>query len=635
MNRKLEKLTTLEIANRPVLWLAGLVALCAVIYWPGLSGSYLFDDFSNIVNNAPLHVSSLHWRDWTNAAQASPSNELKRPLAMLSFAVNEYCTGNNPFYMKLTNLVIHLINGLLLYALTQELFSIDRQLIRNDLPKDESRLIGFLITAIWLLAPINVSAVLYIVQRMESMAQLFVLLGLWQYLKGRRLHLLGGAGELRSYAAIVLCTSLGILAKETAALLPLYAFIVELTILRFRTRCGSARFRLLTLYFFILAIPGTIGGTIVLLRYLRPDAYALRPFTLDQRLLTELRIICDYIYWTLLPPASTLGFYHDDIPISSGWLSPATTLASAVLLIGLLSLALIMLRRRPLFSVGVFWFFGSHALTATVIPLELVFEHRNYFPSIGLFLALASLLPDIPPSLARLRYPFCLGMIGLFSLVTLAEAEDWSNPIRFAESQSNEHPKSPRAQYELGRALVIASGYKANSPLLPEAFRAFEAAAALPNSSALPDAALILTAEHVHSEVKASWWLQLEQKLRNTPPSAEDVSAISSLLDCHNSGVCTAQPQFMLNAFLAALSHPSKPSALLLRYAEFADTQLKDQALAVRTMAQAVQQSPQRKDYRDYLIRLQAIDSMTKTVRPLPETPDSDSSRQPPRLTTE
>jgi hypothetical protein len=590
-----------QLSVQTVFWLVLLLALCAAAYWCGLYGGYVFDDFSNIVNNPDVHVSSLSWAAWRKAALASPSPELRRPLAMLSFAVNEYFTGADPFPMKLTNLVIHLLNGLLLYGMIAELFRAYRTAQPTTGELSSPHTVALFITAAWLLAPINVSAVLYIVQRMESMAQMFVLMGLWGYLRARRWQLEDAGGELRPWLVLMSCTALGVLAKETAALLPLYAFLIELTVLNFRMSSRRAQRRLWASYAALVIVPGILGTTLVTLRALHPGAYALRPFTLDERLLTELRVVSDYVYWTLLPPASTLGFYHDDIQLSTGWLAPPATLLSAVFLAGLLLVSLLAVRRRPLFSLGILWFFASNALTATVIPLELVFEHRNYFPSLGLFLAFGSLLSGIPDAASRLRWPFAAGLVGLFCFVTATDAEDWSNQVIFAQSQAEQHPQSPRANYELGRTLVIASQYKSDSPLLAPAIKALEAAAKLPGSSTLPDAALILTANHAHIAVNDGWWTHLVSKLRKRPPSAEDVSALTSLMECQKKRECKQQPSRMLSAFLAALSHEVQPSDLLLRYAEFADMQLHDEPLAERVMSQAVRQSPDRRDYRLYL----------------------------------
>ncbi len=116
-------------------------------------------------------------------------------------------------------------------------------------------------------------------------------------------------------------------------------------------------------------------------------AWASRDFTLHTRLLSEARIVSDYIGWTLLPTPGALSFYHDDFAVSTGLLSPWTTLAGIALLASMAAMAVLVRHRRPLVALGLALYLGCHLLTGTVLPLELIYEHRNYFASFGLLLA--------------------------------------------------------------------------------------------------------------------------------------------------------------------------------------------------------------------------------------------------------
>ncbi|MFI4959510.1 MAG: hypothetical protein ACHP7C_10175, partial [Lysobacterales bacterium] len=87
--------------------------LVTAIYWPGLSGSWLFDDYPNIVDNHGVQPSEMSIPALVRATLSSPASDFKRPLASLSFAANYLVSGLDPYAMKLTNLVNHLLNGLL------------------------------------------------------------------------------------------------------------------------------------------------------------------------------------------------------------------------------------------------------------------------------------------------------------------------------------------------------------------------------------------------------------------------------------------------------------------------------------------------------------------------------------------
>ena len=106
-------------------WLLIALLLVAAIYWPGLSGGWLFDDYSSIVSNQALQIADLRLASLINAVLSSTASEFKRPLASLSFALNYRATGLDPYWMKLTNVVIHLLNGLLVFVLTRALLPID------------------------------------------------------------------------------------------------------------------------------------------------------------------------------------------------------------------------------------------------------------------------------------------------------------------------------------------------------------------------------------------------------------------------------------------------------------------------------------------------------------------------------
>jgi hypothetical protein len=364
----------------------------AIVYWPGLYGSWLFDDYPNIVDNRGVQPAQGDLPSLIGAALSSPASDFKRPLASLSFAANYLAAGLDPFWMKATNLVIHLLNGLLVFLLTRALLRIDA----DDRGKQRAGNVAALIAMAWLLLPINLTSVLYVVQRMESMANLFVLTGLLGYVIGRQ-RMLDHPGRigylLLSMASLTVPSSIGVLAKETAVMLPLYALLIEWLVFRFRAASpGRIDRRIAALFVVVLLLPMIVGLAWLVPRLLQPESWATRDFTMGTRLLTELRIMVDYIGWTILPLPHSLSFYHDDYVVSSGLLSPWTTLTSGLCLLALAGLMFWLRKRRPLAALGIALFLGCQVLTGTILPLELVYEHRNYFASFGLMLALFSLL---------------------------------------------------------------------------------------------------------------------------------------------------------------------------------------------------------------------------------------------------
>ncbi|WP_275041264.1 hypothetical protein [Luteibacter sp. 9133] len=599
-----------SLARSPWLWMIVLSLVVAAAYLPGLSGGWFFDDYPNIVDNRGVQPGDASIASLTSAALSSPSSEFKRPLASLSFAFNYLASGLNPEPMKATNVVIHLLNGWIAFLLVRLLMAgATRQVTLGDTWR------AVIVAFLWMALPINLTAVLYVVQRMESLANLFVLLGLFSYASGRRRMLADGNGNgngngcVLAAGGMVLASAVGILAKETAILTPLYALLIEATVFRWKRspresrRDGPSR-RVIALFIVTLALPLAIGAVVIVPRLLADATWAPRPFTLSERLFTECRIVASYLRWTLLPSPGGLSFYHDDLKVSTGWLAPWTTLASAMLLAALAIFAIAIRRRLPLVALGIGFFFACHLLTATIIPLELVYEHRNYFASLGIIIVLVTLLagggnPDrIHDEAVRPRAALLVIASFAWLSFTAFTAYKWGgDPLRLPTELAVRGPMSPRAQYGLGRVYVIATGYKPDSPYLEPAYKVLEKSASLPRSSTLSEQALIFLNARMHLPIKDEWWASMRKKLEIGPVAIEDESAIMSLAACKMSGECDLDPQRVLELYVTALSHDNPHARLIGAYSDFAWTALQDQKLGYDMAKLAAQTEPNEPAY--------------------------------------
>jgi hypothetical protein len=621
-----------KTTRRIWLALAAAAALAVIAYWPSLSGSYVFDDFNNIVFNADVHMRSLDWDSLRAAALASPSSMLVRPLAMLSFAVDWYLGGGDPLRMKVENLIIHLINGLLLFGLL-------RTLLRARRPAFDpahADMLALCVTTAWLLAPINFTAVAYIVQRMESLCQVFVLAGLWGYIAARVRMREGKPGFMHAVASIVLGTVIGGLSKESAALLPMYALIVEWIMFGFARADGRTDRRLLAMYLVLLVLPACVALYWVKAHFLPTAVWVDRPFTLGERLLTEPRILWDYVQWSLLPLPNHMALYHDTIRTSRGLLDPPTTALAILALAIALFVALRLRRTRPLVAVGVAWFFAAHLLTGTVIPLELAFEHRNYFASIGLYLALFSVaVPDAAAPPARMRKVACVILISFFAIITWIRALNWSNPLMFALSEAQQNPDSPRTAYELARTYVNLSQFHADSPYTADAFKSLARAATMPGADAMPDYALLVLNGRLHRKPPQAIWERMQKKLASQPLSMQNVNALRGLTGCVLDGGCEFPPAQMVATFLAALQHAPPDTRVLWLYCSYAFNVLHDSALALELARDAVKEKPQDMQMRKGLLLILAASGQhaeaekfyAQTVRELPQAAQDEAFR--------
>ncbi|MBF0428827.1 MAG: hypothetical protein HQL94_07890 [Magnetococcales bacterium] len=377
----------------------------------------------------------------------SEASLLSRPISMLSFAL-QYDAWPEPKEFKFVNLNIHLLNGCLIFWVFLRL----GRLILSDERKIQS--LALSTAAIWMIHPLNLSTTLYVIQRMTQLSTLFTLLGILAYLIGRS-HLPHHnllKGYLWMSGGVVLGGLLATLSKENGVLLPLLILIMEGTILRPIARPGPWRS---WSALFLLA------PTITLLIYFGMQwetyfvvNYQTREFTLAERVLTEFRVLSDYLRMIFLPSLAEMGLFHDDYPISHGPFNPPSTFIAMIFISSLLLSGLFWRKRAPVLAFGLLWFFAGHLLESTVLSLELYFEHRNYLPSSGLWFAViygGFKLWEHPKmqKIGRVLLAGAITICALFSFQTYSESRLWGDPILQTETWANKHPNSRRAQSQL------------------------------------------------------------------------------------------------------------------------------------------------------------------------------------------
>ena len=433
-----------------------LILLCtALVYLPGLQGPLLLDDRPNLTDNQMLHIDGAMADEWRTAMLSSDAGRLGRPVSMLTFAINYVAAGEfSPAALKATNVAIHLLVGLLIYWLATRLAR------APALPSTSARRANWLALAamaIWLLHPLHVSTVLYAVQRMAQLSTLFVVLGLCVYVHYRQRWVVRRAtpGELVAAALwLSLITGLAGLSKENGLLLPWLVLVLEVSLY-----CGywaGQRSRPLAVTAWCLLLCPFLLLALCLLLY--PDfilgAYRHRDFDLQQRLLTQGRVLWHYLGWIVWPDVRSMGFQHDDIALSANLWQPLTTVSSLAAWALLLACSILWRHRFPLLLCAVLFYLVGHFLESGVFALDLVYEHRNYLPSIGVCLLLAAVLAS-----ARVwRGPIpgsylCAGVLALLALLLLVRSYTWSDQLLMMRSNVQHHPNSPRARFAYGETL--------------------------------------------------------------------------------------------------------------------------------------------------------------------------------------
>lgn len=420
----------------PLLFLSLLLAT-AVFYLPGLSGPFLFDDEPNL-SAMGQNGGLINFENFVEFVFSGKSGPTGRPFALASFALNDQSWPSDPYPFKLTNLLLHLLNGVLIFSLALTLTRLAK------LPTYQTSQIALFTTAIWLLHPIQLSPVLLVIQRMTELSTTFTLSGILIYLHGRtRLSENSRTGALIRFIGVGLFGSLAILSKENGALLPLYILVIESC---FQYREQSHHFlrptRLLVIY---LPVTALAGYCLVKL----PDianSYQGRPFSLPERLYTQSRILFDYLRQIIIPSVGGSGLFHDNYMVSRSLVSPVTTLLAVLTLTSGFIWALLKRKKHPILAFGILWFLAGHTIESSIFPLELYFEHRNYLPLFGISFTASYLAITQVRKYSRLVKAFLAAYIVLLAGMTWHSANIWGSERLLVTVWAIEKPDSIRAQ---------------------------------------------------------------------------------------------------------------------------------------------------------------------------------------------
>ncbi len=368
-----------------------ILVLIFAIYGNSLQAEWHLDDSVIILNNPRIKITEISSTALAQTFFASidggqySSNKVYRPIPCLTFALNWYLGGKTPFGYHLVNISIHFLSGIFLFLSILWLYKTPRMVLQQA--KDNSFSVAFFATILWAVNPIQTQAVTYIVQRMAAMAAMFYIIGIYLYLRGRLTESIRAkVGWFLGCLAAFLC-ALG--SKENTITFPLAILLLEFTFFQDLTLTKIRRtfikiILLLSLTLVIFGIWFFLHGD--LSRII--GGYEYRSFTPAQRLMTEACIVVFYLSLLFYPAPTRLSIEHD-VTLSTSLIHPWTTLPCIILIFALITLAVLQIRKRPFLSYAILFFVLNHMVESTIVPLELIFEHRNYLPSLFLFLPLA------------------------------------------------------------------------------------------------------------------------------------------------------------------------------------------------------------------------------------------------------
>jgi tetratricopeptide (TPR) repeat protein len=444
-----------------------LIIVIFAIYSNTYHVSWQFDDFVNLIDHPGMHLKSLDWSEIKDTFFAN-RGKLNRPVSAFSLALNYYFSGTKVFSYHLVNTSIHCLSAIFLFLFILHILKLPA-LEKKYGPIAYS--VALLASMFWAINPVQTQAVTYIVQRMASLAGLFYVIALYFYSRGR-----AASGKSSRGFFLTLCAVSSLLAfgsKENTFVLPVSIFLYEIILIRkysIREWFKIHKRKCITI------LIACIGLTAVYLYFRQGghifsflDGYQKRVFTLEQRLLTEPRVILFYLSLLFYPTPSRLSLVHD-FAVSQSLMEPVTTLISVLVIVALLLGATVYARRWPLVAFCVIFFFLNQVIESTVLPLELVFEHRNYIPSMLLFLPIAIVLVRVASSGPKSSFaaPAAATIAAILfggAYATYARNWVWNTPETLWVDAASKAPGLWRPWQNLGRVYAERGDYAKALPL--------------------------------------------------------------------------------------------------------------------------------------------------------------------------
>ncbi len=427
--------------------LIGSFLLCIGIYTISLDCPKVLDDY---------HV--LEPSKLKQILDNPMSVGLRRWVSKFTFAINYWISDTQIKTYRLTNLVLHLLTGLMLFTLILHLKKL----------RDNGYLLPLIATVLWLLHPLQTSTVNYVSQRMAILAALFSLLAFFCYIKAAK-----GEGPKSTfwYGGFMVSIVLGILSKENAIMiLPMILFYDLVFISEFRWKESMKRFLPVAIAFSVVAVfiwkpfgmSKFLGGVID--TFLHPGRMITQKgwsgmdiiLTPLQFWMTECRVLVRYLIIFFIPLPGLLVFdYSDAYPISQGLFSPPTTIVSISIIVILLLFAVLNLRRHPALGFGILWFFVTISLESFIaVGIDYYFEHRNYLPSMGLAIATGYGITVLLKKGSLRKEVLVASLMIILSVFTYTRNKVWSSDITLWKDTMSKVPENMRAKITLSGLMI-------------------------------------------------------------------------------------------------------------------------------------------------------------------------------------
>lgn len=405
-------------------WPSALLGLLVfAVFSNCLSNAFLWDDEQFILKNTFLTSPAWLLKLLTGniVAGAGVDSNLYRPLQSLTHFLDVRLWGYQPWGHHLSSLLVHAATSAAVFRLLARLY-----------PRGPA----FLAAALFCLHPLHTEAVAYLSGRGDTLAILFLCLGLLSF----RRHLWFCS----------LCAFLAIASKESLVLFPVFLFLYDRL-----TPAPAPLKRHLPLW---LLSAGYVVARLTVLNFKNILNFYDQP-----NLLTEHVSFRLYTYLTTLPKGLLLWIWPADLHHERSWFVYTTfgvpqVWWSALLVAALLGVAVWLRRRARPVAVGLAWFFIATVPTSNLAVLinALFYDHCFLLPGLGLVLAIGHVLSRAFAASAgivwRAAAALSLALISILAVTTWRYNRVWRDPITLYTYILSWEPRSAKIHHNLGLA---------------------------------------------------------------------------------------------------------------------------------------------------------------------------------------
>lgn len=408
-----------------LLVLCCIVVATGLLYWSSLKAEFLdFDDKENVVNNVLIqHLSFKNLVQYFSTVQLY----MYSPLTFISYAIDNKIHGLNPFYFKLTNLILHLANVIFVFIFSFQIL--------------KKRWMAILTTLLFAFHPMNVDSVSWISARSNLLCTLFFLLSLILYF---------GYLQKKNYVYLILsivsCV-LSLLSKSAAVMLPFVLLLMDY----FQKRKINYKVILEKTPYLIFCI--AIGLIAIFFRTDTGNTQSITTYNFFDRFLMICYSLVNYFIKAIAPLHLSEIYAY---PAKTGEYLPIIYYFAPLAIIAIMFIVFRSKKLKREIIFGLSFFVITIIITQLALIEDSYMANRYaYLPYIGLYLIIAfacELLIIRYPKIKAYLIAILLILFSVYSVQTFQRSLVWKNTLSLFNHAIEQSPEAAFAYNSRGIA---------------------------------------------------------------------------------------------------------------------------------------------------------------------------------------